>query len=166
MKKVAKLILMLFLIFLTACGYHMRGSIALPDELRSMYFFGASGSLNTELKALLKASSAKVATSPNDAGVVLKVLKEDLRRRVISVGSSGKSSEIELNYYLRFQFYDHQENTLLDEQTIELSREYFNDQTAVLSKENEEKTILHELYRQAARMVLARAKIAAESLKS
>ena len=165
MKTVTKLVLMLFLVFLSACGYHLRGSIALPTELRSMYFFGVSGSLNTELQALLKASDARVATSPNDAGVVLKVLKEDLRRRVISVGSSGKSSEIELSYYLRFQFYDNQENTLLDEQTIELSREFFNDQTALLAKENEEQMILKEMYRQAARMVLSRAKIAADSLK-
>jgi LPS-assembly lipoprotein len=165
MKKVTKLLLMLVLVFLTACGYHMRGSIALPEELRSMYFFGVSGSLDTELKALLKAADAGVATSPNDAGVVLKALKEDLRRRVISVGSSGKSSEIELLYYLRFQFYDNQENTLLDEQVVELNREFFNDQTALLAKAEEEQTILKEIYRQAARMVLARAKIAAESRK-
>lgn len=165
MKKIAKLILVLSLVFLTACGYHMRGSIALPEELRSMYFFGVSGSLDTELKALLKAADARVVTSPNDAGVVLKVLKEDLRRRVISVGSSGKSSEIELLYYLRFQFYDNHENTLLDEQVVELNREFFNDQTALLAKAEEEQTILKEIYRQAARMVLTRAKIAAESRK-
>ncbi|OAI13653.1 hypothetical protein A1359_11985 [Methylomonas lenta] len=165
MKIATKLILTLVLVFLSACGYHLRGSIALPEELRSMYFFGVSGSLNAELKSLLKAADAKVATSPNEAGVVLKVLKEDLRRRVVSVGSSGKSSEIELTYYLRFQFYDNQENPLLDEQTIELNREFFNDQTAILAKENEEQTILKEMYRQVARMVMSRAKIAAESIK-
>jgi LPS-assembly lipoprotein len=49
------------------------------------------------------------------------------------VGSTGKSSEVELDYYLRFQFYDNKENPLLEEQTIEIAREFYNDQTAILA---------------------------------
>lgn len=150
---------------MTACGYHLRGSIALPVELKNVYLFGVSGSLNEEIKAMLRASEGKIATSPNDAGIVIKVLKEDMRRRVLSVGQTGKSSEMELNYYLKFQFYDNQENPLLDEQTIELSREFFNDQTAYLAKESEERVIVKEMYRQAARMLISRAEVAVESKK-
>jgi LPS-assembly lipoprotein len=43
-----------------------------------------------------------------------------------------------------------------------LSREFFNDQTAVLAKENEELLIRKEMYRQAARMIMTRAQIALE----
>jgi LPS-assembly lipoprotein len=63
---------------------------------------------------------------------------------------------------LRFQFYDNKDTALLDEQTIDLSREFFNDQTAVLAKENEELLIRKEMYRQAARMIMTRAQIALE----
>ena len=165
MKIASKIVLIVALSLMTGCGYHLRGSIALPAALKSMYFFGLSGSLNAEMKAILRASDAKIAASPNEAGVVIKVLKEDMRRRIISVGQTGKSSEMELNYYLRFQFYDNQENPLLDEQTIELSREFFNDQTAYLAKENEEHIITKEMYRQAARMIMSRAQIAVETQK-
>ncbi len=160
MKAICKFVLIAVLGLTTACGYHLRGSIALPTELKKVYMFGMSGALSQEMRAFLRAADATVAASPNDAGVVIKVLKEDMRRRVTSVGQTGKSSEMELNYYLRFQFYDNQENPLLNEQTIELSREFFNDQTAVLAKENEEQMIRKEMYRQVARTLLSRAEIA------
>lgn len=150
---------------LTACGYHLRGSIALPAELKNMYVFGANGSLYSELQAVVKASDGKLATSPNDAGLVVKILKEDFRRRVLSVGSTGKSSEVELNYYLRFQFFDNQENPIQEEQTIEISRDFFNDQTVILAKQAEETIIMKEIYRQAVRMLMSRAQAAVEHRK-
>lgn len=165
MNRINKTVLVVMLGLLTACGYHLRGSIALPAALKNMYVFGAAGSLHSELQAVMRASDGKLAASPNDAGLVIKVLKEDFRRRVLSVGSTGKSSEVELNYYLRFQFYDNQENPLLDEQTIEISREFFNDQTALLAKENEEAMIQKEIYRQAVRMLMSRAQAAVENQK-
>ena len=66
---------------------------------------------------------------------------------------------------LQFQFYDNQENALMDEQRIEIAREYFNDQTAVLAKSNEEQIIRKEIYKQAVRMLMLRAEAAAERLK-
>lgn len=165
MKSVINIVLLSALVFLSACGYHLRGSIALPAEMKSMYLYGVSSPLKTEMQAMLRASDGKLTTAPAEAGVVIKVLKEDMRRRALSIGKTGKSSEIELNYYLRFQFYDNKDIALLDEQTIELSREFFNDQTAVLAKENEELLIRKEIYRQAARMIMTRAQIAVESQK-
>lgn len=165
MKLVIKSVLLACLFGLSACGYHLRGSVALPPELKSMYMLGVSSPLSTELQAILRASDGKVAVAADQAGIVIKVLKEDMRRRALSIGKTGKSSEVELTYYLRFQFYDNKDVSLLDEQTIDLSREFFNDQTAVLAKENEELLIRKEMYRQAARMIMTRAQIALEGRK-
>jgi len=166
MKKVNKLALIFALSLLTACGYHLRGSMSLSSELQNVYLFGMSNQLNQEMKALLKASKAKIASSPNEAGVVIKILKEDMRRRVTSLGQTGKSQEMALDYYLRFQFYDNQQKPLIEEQTIEMSRVYFNDQLALLAKENEEKTIRQEMYRQTARMLMSRAEAAVKKRKN
>ncbi len=163
MKSMINTVLLAALVFVSACGYHLRGSIALPPELKSLYLYGVSAGLSTEMQAMLKASDGKMAAAPDQAGIVVKVLKEDMRRRALSIGKTGKSSEVELNYYLRFQFYDNKDQALLDEQTLELNREFFNDQTAVLAKENEEILIRKEIYRQAARMIMTRAQIAVES---
>lgn len=163
MKRAFKHLLLLALSILVGCGYHLRGTVALPESLKSLYVFGASSDLQTELVTLLQSSKGKMVNSPNDAGVVIKILKEDLRRRVLSLGSSGKSSEFELQYYLRFQFFDNQEIALQEEQTIELTREYYNDQTAVLAKDLEEGMIRKEMYKQVARTLLSRAQVAVEN---
>jgi LPS-assembly lipoprotein len=165
MTRASRIVLIVALGFLSACGYHLRGSIALPEALKNMYLFGASSSLQSEMLVMVKGSKGKLATSPNDAGIVVKVLREEMRRRILSIGATGKSSEVELDYYLRFQFYDNQEKPLMDEQTIEMTREFFNDQTAVLAKDSEELVISKEIYKQAARMLLARAQIAIENQK-
>lgn len=162
MNKISQLMLVMLLGLTTACGYHLRGSIALPQALNKVYIFGVSKSLHEEMRVLLRSSRASLANSPNEAGVVIKVLKENMKRRIISVGQTGKSSEMELDYYLRFQLYDNQEKPLLEEQIIELSREFFNDQTAYLAKEQEERVIAKEIYRQAARMIMSRAEVAVE----
>jgi LPS-assembly lipoprotein len=165
MSQLSRMILLLIMALLVGCGYHIRGSIEIPEVLKNMYVFGASEPLQGELLSILKASKGKIVGSPNDAGVVVKVLREDMRNRVLTIGSTGKSSESELEYYLRFQLFDSKENALMDEQLIEISREFFNDQTAVLAKGNEEQLIRNEIYKQVARMILARAQIAVETQK-
>jgi LPS-assembly lipoprotein len=141
----------------------MRGSIDMPESLKAIYISGASATLQAEVAAMLRAAKGKIVTNPSDAGVVVKILKEDMRTRVLSIGTTGKSAESELNYYLRFQFFDKQDNPLKDEQTIELAREYFNDQTAVLAKTSEAQLITSEIYKQASRMLMAQARVAIET---
>ena len=163
MKKFTFFVLLLLL--LTACGYRLRGSIAMPESLKNMYVFNASPQLQNELKSVLKASKSQLAASPNDASIVIKILNEEIKTRVLSIGSTGKSNESELNYFLQFQFYDNQENALMEEQRIEIAREYFNDQTAVLAKSNEEQIIRKEIYKQAVRMLMLRAEAAVDRIK-
>ena len=165
MKRVFAGVSLAVVLFSSGCGYHLRGSLDLPESLRNVYLNGASNSLQTEMVSMLRASKAKLANSSSDAGIVLKVLKEDMSNRVLSIGTTGKSTESELNYYLRFQFFDNQDRPLMEEQTIEIAREYFNDQSAMLAKSNEDLTIRGEIYKQAARMLMARAGIAIENQK-
>jgi LPS-assembly lipoprotein len=160
-----KSVFFLAVLMLSGCGYHLRGSIVLPESLKNVYVFGASSNLQAEMVAMLKASKSTLAPSASDAGVVIKIIKEEMRNRVLSIGTTGKSTESEVDYYLRFQFFDKQDNPLMDEQTIEMAREFFNDQTAVLAKSNEEQLIKAEIYKQIARMLMARASVAVENQK-
>lgn len=157
--------LMLVLLLVNGCGYRLRGSTDVPEALKNVYIFNASPLLMTEVEATLKAGGGKLAKSPNDAGLVVKVMKEDIANRVLSLGSTGKSQESEINYYLRVQFFDNKETELMEEQTIEISREFFNDQTAILAKTNEEQIIRKEIYKQAVRMLMIRGRVAVEKIK-
>lgn len=154
------------LLLAAGCGYQLRGSLDVSDELKKVYISGESPSLHQEMLNMMKASKGQLTATPGEAGVVIKINKEDIRTRVLSIGATGKSTEQELNYYLRFQLYDNQDRPLLDDQIIEISREFFNNQTAVLAKSSEEMMIRNEIYQQATRMLMLRAKIAIDNSKA
>ncbi|MDD4915967.1 MAG: LPS assembly lipoprotein LptE [Methylococcales bacterium] len=166
MNHLVRIILVGVWFFATGCGYQLRGSLDVSDELKKVYITGDSPSLHTEMVNMMKASKGELVALPSEAGVVIKVGKEDMRTRVLSIGTTGKSTEQELDYYMRFQFFDNKDKPLVDEQTIEIAREFFNNQTAVLAKSSEELLIRSEIYKQATRMLMLRAKIAIDNQKA
>ena len=145
---------------LSACGYHLRGAIDLPEEFQKMYVRGASRELTTAIEQVFRSTSGNLVNKAADAGMILNVIDEDYRRKTISISSSGYSNEYELIYRLMFDLIDKQGNELVSAQTIEVSQSYFNEQSSntVLSKENEERVLRKELYIKAVRSVIERAR--------
>ena len=165
MRQLGGLLLAGTFLILSGCGYHLRGSLEVPEELKNVYISGDTPPLHDEMVSMMKASKGKLAESSSAASLVIKINKEDMRIRVLSIGTTGKSTESELNYYMRFQFFDNQDKPLAEEQTIEIAREFFNNQTAVLAKSSEEQLIRNEIYQQATRLLMSRATIAIDNQK-
>lgn len=153
-----RLSVLFFLILLNACGYHLRGSVELPEQFRKVFLADASVPLLEHFSRLLKSSSAEMVNSADQAGIVVKVLKERLDRRVLSLSNTGKANEFELYYSLDFEITDPAGKVMMDRQTIDINREYFNDQEAILAKNNEEMIIVDEMYQQAVRSIIERAR--------
>ncbi|MCK4493447.1 MAG: hypothetical protein KAU26_05295, partial [Methylococcales bacterium] len=124
-----------YLIFfvLSACGYQLRGTIALPKGMENIYLEGASGQLQSEIQTALKFSKGQLVNTAKTAGIVIKVQKEAMRTRVLSVSSTGKANQFELIYELRFSIYEPSGTLLLANQRVQSQRSYFNDQGEVLA---------------------------------
>lgn len=137
-----------------ACAYHLRGAIELPEQMRKVYLKNASPSLQQQFTKTLKASSVDVVKQINQAGLVVAVFNEKMDRRVLSLSSTGKASEFELNYSLDYELQDASGNVLKKPQSIEITREYYNDQEAIIAKTNEEVIIQQELYQQAVKTIV------------
>ena len=150
----------MFSFLLTACGYHLRGEIELPESLRKMYVHGASVELSDAIKQAFRSTTGEIVQNSADAGMVLSIIDEDYRRRTVSISSSGYSNEYDLIYRLVFDLIDKDGNELVSAQRIEVSQAYFNQQSSdtVLSKENEEQVLRKELYLKAVRSVIERAR--------
>ena len=153
-------LLFITVLILTSCGYHLRGAIELPEALKKMYVQGASSELSAAIDRTFRATSGELVATPGEAGMILNVLDEDYQRRTVSLSSAGYSNEFELSYRLTFDLLDSEGNKLVSEQTIEVMRSYYNAQTSVtlLSKDNEEIVIRKELYEEAVRTVIQRAR--------
>ena len=158
LRKVSIIFSLFFL--LSACGYHLRGAIDLPEELQKMYVRGASSRLSEAMQQAFRSTSGELVKHASEAGMILNVINEDYKRQTISIDNSGYSNEYVLIYRLTFDLIDSHGNELVSAQTVEVRQTYFNQQSSniVLSKENEEKTLRKELYIKAVGSVIDRAR--------
>lgn len=158
-----KAVILVMALLVSACGYHLRGALELPSNMKNVYVEGGSGTLQEQFKQVFKASSIQLADSRNGAGIVIKIFNENFDRRVLSLSSRGKSNEFELSYRLNYELANAKDVLLMERQSIEVRRDYYNDQQYVIAKENEEAGIRNEMYQQAVRTIVNRARMALES---
>lgn len=146
-------------LLLSACGYHLRGAFALPENMKNVYVEGGSAPLLEQFKQVMQTSSSQLSSSRKGAGIVIKIANEDFNRRVLSLSTRGKSNEFELTYRLDYEFANAKDALLMERQTVEIRREYYNDQQFVIAKDNEEAVIRNEMYQQAVHTIVNRARV-------
>jgi LPS-assembly lipoprotein len=154
-----KAVIVVIAMLLSACSYHLRGNLDLPENMKNVFVDGGSSQLLEQFKQAIKSSSAKLATSRTGAGIVIKIFNEEFNRRVLSLSSRGKSNEFELYYRLDYELADAGDKQLMDRQSVEIRREYYNDQQFVIAKDNEETLIQNEMYQQAVQTIVNRARV-------
>lgn len=159
---IRSVLIVMFFVFISACGYHLRESIDLPEELRNIYVDGGSGRLQRIVKRTLRSSNINLVKDIKEAGLIIKVGKEKFDRRVLSLSSTGRANEYELEYILDFILLDAQGKPISKNQRIEVNKDYFNDQEDVLGKKQEEQVIRSEMYKQAVQSILNRSRILLE----
>ena len=147
-------------LLLSACGYHLRGALELPAGLKNVYLEGGSGQLQELFNSAMKTSSVGIASSPETAGIIVRIFNEDNQRRVLSLSSTGTANDFELEYRFDYELVDSKNKVLMPRQSVEIKREYYNDQVAVIAKGNEETVIRNEMYQQAVRSIVNRARVA------
>ena len=160
---IKKSIIFTLALLLSACGYHLRGALNLPAGLKDVYLQGASPELNQQFSKTMKISSIAVASSPEKAGMIVRIFNEDSQRRVLSLNAGGAANDFELDYGFDYEITDSKNTVIIPRQPLSIKREYFNNQQAIIAKDNEEMVIRNEMYQQAVRSVISRAQVALET---
>lgn len=145
-------------LLLSACGYHLRGAFELPAGLKNIFLEGGSAPLQAQFKKAMDLSSIPIAASAESAGIVIRIYDEKSERRVLSLAATGVANDFELDYRMEYEIVDAKDTLLMARQPLEIKREYYNDQLAVIAKESEETIIKNEMYLQAVRTIINRAK--------
>ncbi|WP_286265645.1 LPS assembly lipoprotein LptE [Thalassotalea atypica] len=144
---------MLITALLTGCGFHLRGDFLLPPELQTLYV--SSVDRHGELTRLVKNHFAinKVNLVKSSQGDIpeLKILKDNLNRRTLSVFPNGQVAEYELIYSVRYQLKLGNDS---QQYSFELNRDYQDDPDKALAKSRELSLILSELRQEAADRIL------------
>jgi LPS-assembly lipoprotein len=151
-----KWLVLMLVLMLTACGYHLRGAFDLPKGLKKVYLQGASTQLREQFGKTLQGSSGQLVNSAETAEIFVKVFDADIKQRSVSLSAGGRSNEFELHYHLEYDLRDAANKPLLTREPVDIRREYFNSQQDIIAKDNEEGVIRTEMYQQAVRSILTR----------
>ena len=153
----ALLFLLLTITTLTACGFHPRGGDTLPVELKNVYLEGGSPALRDQMQQQLRTAHAQLVPLQN-ASMVIKLFGEQFQRRGVSLSERGKTNEYELMYRVEYELATPKDAVLLPRQPLEVRRDYYNDQQAILARDNEETVLRAEMAQQVVRTLLNQAR--------
>jgi len=135
---------------IAACGFQLRGSI--DTDLQSVYVYGGSEGLNKHLIKLFKQSGIKIDIKNPEK--TIEVLNDSLRKRILSLNSSGSVKEYELIYQVSFRFKSFKDDWS-DEIKKEIIRDYTYDDNDRVAKELEEKTLVQGMRDEVVRSIVS-----------
>lgn len=91
-------------LLLSACGFHLRGDLALPAGMQSTFisYTGTDAGLRRSVARALALTGAGMARSPATATAILSLPVAAVQRRVLSKDTEGRPREYEISVVLAF----------------------------------------------------------------
>jgi LPS-assembly lipoprotein len=132
-------------LLLSACGFQLRGSAALPFS--SLYVQAPPTSLlASELRrAVRSGSGTRIAESPEQAEVILQIVSELREKQILSLTGGGRVSEYQLRYRVSFRLTDGKNREHIPASEILLRRDYTYSDSQALSAESAEALLYRDM---------------------
>lgn len=152
-------VLILSLLLVSACGFHLRGSQPGTTTTVSRVFLSDSTApaIGTEIRSQMESAGTVFSGPGVDTDYTLYLGDQSARRTILSVSATtGKVEEYQLTISVRMTVTDAAKKELLSNQLISVRRDYTFDDNAVLGSVTQERVIEAELMREAASQVIRR----------
>jgi len=143
MKKIALVVLL----FLSGCGFQLRGTLDVPEQWQPVYVSSKNADeIADVLKQNLETAEIQQTLDPKQAKLILHLQNQQRTNRILSVSSTtAKTQEREYINEVTFEIRDAKENPLSPQQKLTARRELSLDERAVLAKSEEEQLLLQDL---------------------
>lgn len=145
-------------LLLTSCGWHLRGSIDFPPSMEKIYVEGTArySELGSAIHNAFAGTNSTLVSSPSQAQAILRILSDKADKRILATDSSGRASEYEISYLLRFKLVDIKGLDLVREQQVKATREYRFDPDNVMSTGGEVERLQKDMIRISVQQMLRR----------
>jgi LPS-assembly lipoprotein len=145
------------LLAVSACGFRLAGSEALPSVLARPYLSlkNPYTDFSREFERQLKSAGATLQPVRADSTASIEVTKDLVETRTLSVTSQNIPTEYELVYTVTFVVRG-ADKELLAPQTISLAQDYSFEENALLAKENEADALRQQMARDLVRIAMHR----------
>jgi LPS-assembly lipoprotein len=144
------------LLLLNACGFHLRGSETSRVQLPPTYLDGTTGPLQREVRHYLSVSGVSVVAEQKDAQLLINLIGENVQRRVLSVGSTGKVEEYEVRYTANYAVESSKGESVIPKESLSEQRSYSFNEADVLAKDVEQERLVQDMRRDVVRRMMLR----------
>jgi len=153
---VTRFFLIVTVVSLSACGFHLRGQAGMPFDSIYLDVVNPKSSFVAELRNKLKFSKVKLADSMESADVVLNIVSENSEKKILTLSGSGRVTEYRLIYRISVRAYDQQQQAWIPATELSQHRDFSYDDTLVLAKESEEALLFKSMRSEMAQQILRR----------
>ncbi len=103
-----KKILLLSALFLTGCGFHLRGDMPIPPELATLYLKTDKpyDPLSKTLHEVFETAGVHFVDSANESPTTLDIVKEQQGANVTNVGTNTTTLQYNLTYSVTYRLLD------------------------------------------------------------
>ena len=154
----SKTLVLISAVFVSACGFHLRGSDNESVSSQPVYVTSNKGNTRVflKLKQSLQLAGADVVASPGSAQNRLTLLAENSERRTASLDNQARTAEYVLFLSIDFQVSDAEGKPLSDPQRVSGSRVYVHDVNRIVAANDEAQLVLFELQDKLINQILRR----------
>jgi len=161
-------IALLLALGLSACGFHLREALVLPDHMGEVKVTArdAYSPLALSLERALERAGARVVDADTKKRVAtLAVRSERWASTPISLDQFGRAQEYTLRYAVVFALVDANGDEIVPQQAVELSRDYISVPTDATGTDTETELLGREMQREMTAAILRRIDAATRELR-
>lgn len=142
-----KKITILLIVFLTSCGFQPRGELPLAPPLHYLYLQTADpyGTLSHYLRDYLRASHVYLAPCPEQALVILNIIREETGQQLLSVSGTLQTRQYNLILTVTFQLTDPHGRCIMPPTVLTETRTMPVSTNQILGGSNEANTLYNQM---------------------
>jgi LPS-assembly lipoprotein len=161
------LVVVLFLLALSACGFHMRQTPQLSPEMKLLYISSSeqAAGLVRELARALGSENTHIVTDPKQATATLAIQRASQTSRVLSVNNLGQPLEYEVAYEVQFSLITNGKAGI-PLQDLTLTRNYTYSISNAVANQEQANVLYNALDRDMAQLIVFRIEAASRSAVS
>jgi len=132
------------MLVLNACGFHLRGNIPLPDELKNMFVKAPDGTFEESMEDVLENAGAVLAANQAGADVILNIVTAQTKRTVGTLDDRGKANSYNFLFTVKYELLN-AEGFVVRTASLTESRRYNFNPELILESESEEADLQEDM---------------------
>src|SRR5512139_2141625 len=155
--------LLVLILLLSACGFHLRQSVALPPSMQRIHLtVNNGGDLQRNLARALRNAGITIEDAGGPGVAELAVPQARFSTDTLSISGGARVTEYSVHYQVRFGVTDANGKVMLPPQDIQMSREYSYDATNTIGNDAQVEEIQRSLVDDMVQSILFRLQAAAK----